>query len=171
MMRRAGIALLVVASLAATSCDGMEEPPPEGHHLLLTFTSIDPSVIERVRITFDVMSAGEGFMMIEPMSYADGAIDVMVEPDGRFVMTIDGAHVAALAEQQGTTTTYVYDLEVYSNDETMRASPPFVTVTVSRAREAIGSASRFLPAWPLPLGQSTEIMIPCSPATLDRCTP
>jgi len=162
------IAFALFALLGTASCG--EEPPPEGFTLRLRFTSLDPSVIETVRISFQPQGTDERFMFVEPMSYADGAIQLVVEDDGTLTLTIDGEHVEALAEMQGDGS-YTYDLEIYSDDETPRMTPPGVRVVVTRAGESIAQQFRYLMQWPLPLGQTLILQVPCDDAALDRCTP
>jgi hypothetical protein len=169
MTRRAvPLALALLALFGTASCGS--EPPPEGFTLRLRFTSLNPSVIESVRVSFQPQGTNERFMSIEPMSYADGAIDLTVETDGTLSLTIDGAHVAALAEMQGDAS-YTYDLEVYSDDATPRMPPPGVRVVVSRAGESIAQGFKFLTQWPLPLGQTETVTVPCDTGALDRCVP
>lgn len=162
-------ALVTLALLSTASCGG-EEPPPEGYTLRLRFTSLDPVVLENVRVSFQPQGPDERFMFVEPMSYADGAIDLTVEDDGTLTMLLDGAHVAENALEQPDAS-YIYDLEVYTEDETPRSPAPGVRVVGNRAGERIAEGFLFLPQWPLPLGQSTIVQVPCRMAVSDRCFP
>jgi len=168
-MRRAlTLAPLLAAVLTlATSCGDDTPPPPEGFHLNLRFTSVDPTVLDRVEVVFETQTDGEQFMAVEPMSYADGAITLEVDTD-RIIMTISGSNITAFAEDQGDGS-FVYDLEVFSDDDTPRAPAPSVRVIGVRGGEVIAEGFLFLPQWPLPLGQTSVVNIPCRMAVMDRC--
>jgi len=168
-MRRAlTLAPLLAAVLAlATSCGDDTPPPPEGFHLNLRFMSLDPTVLDRVEVIFEAQGTGEEFMAIEPMSYADGAITLEVDTN-RLTMTIAGSNIAAFAEDQGDGS-YVYDLEVFSDDEVPRTPAPSVRVIGVRGGEQIAEGFLFLPQWPLPLGQTSVVNVPCRMAVADRC--
>ena len=159
----------MLATVALTSCGG-EEPPPEGFHLKIRFTSLDPNVIDNVRVTFDPMGTDQTFMFVEPMSYADGKITTAVDGDGVMVITIDGMYLASVGEVQGDGS-FIFDLEVWSDDEVVRMPAPFVRVSATRGAETIAQGDSFLPAWPLPLGAEVLIQVPCRGAVSDRCFP
>lgn len=178
-MRRAlTLAPLLAAVLAfATSCTDDTPPPPEGFHLNLRFMSLDPTVLDRVEVTFQAPD-DTTFMMVEPMSYADGAITLEVTssitggPPDRIIMTLRGDHVAAVADGPRGDGSYMYDLEVFSNDETERSGMdvPGVRITALRGGEVIAEGFAFMPDWPPPLGQTVVINVPCRPGATDRCT-
>ncbi len=158
-----------VIALFAASCAG-EEPPPEGFHLELRLVSVAPSVLETVQVRFEPQGAGETFTAIEPMSFEDGAIALSVEPDGRLLVTIDGAHINQFAVDDGMGG-FIYDLELWSDDEMGRAPAPSVRVVGLRGGEAIAEGFLFLPQWPLPLGQRSRVTVQCRMAVMDRCVP
>lgn len=167
-MRRVLIALVTLGASLLASCGG-EEPPPEGFHLLLRFTSSDPTVYERVIVRLDPPGNDQRFMGIEPMSYADGNIELSVDADGVAIFSIAGPYVAMFAEQEEPLT-HVFDLEVWTTeDQMMRSRPPFVTVNVERSGEVIAMGDSFLPQWPLQLGGEVTLQVPCREPSL--CTP
>jgi len=170
-MRRLLITAAILTTFAAlaTSCGG-EEPPPEGYHLELRMVALDPSVLDELQIRFEPQGTDEQFMIIEPMSYADGAINISTEPDGRLLMTISGAHVNQFAVDNGDGMP-TYDLEVWSDDDRPRTPAPSVRVVGLRGGEAIAEGFLFLPQWPLPLGQVSRISVQCRMAVSDRCIP
>ena len=159
------LAFTALLSLGA-SCGG--EPPPEGFYLQLRLLNVDPQVLERVEVRFEPQGMDEQFMAITPMSYEDGAIGLRVEPDGRLVVTVDGAHVARFAtpDAEGA---YLYDLELYSDDERPRTPAPSVRAVGLRSGEPIAEGFLFLPQWPLPLGQRSRLTLQCRMAVSDRC--
>ena len=170
-MHRTLIATTISMALLGllTSCGG-EEPPPEGYHLQLRFVSVDPSVFDQVQVRFDP-DGDEQFMVIEPMSFEDGAINLSVDTaDGTLLMTLDGPHVNQRSVAQGDGSS-IYDLEVWSNDERMRSPAPSVRVVGLRGGEQIAEGFLFLPQWPLPLGQVSLISVTCRMAVSDRCIP
>lgn len=162
-----GLTLALAVSLA--SCGG-DEPPPEGFHIELRLMSLDPSVLDELRLRFEPQGTGEMFF-VEPMSFADGAINISMDADARsLLMTISGENVAAFAVDQGDGS-FVYDLELWSNDMTARTRPPGVRVIGLRAGEQIAEGFLFLPQWPLPLGNRSVVNVPCRMAVSDRCVP
>jgi len=166
------ITATIVASLLGlvTSCGG-EEPPPEGYHLELRFVAVDPSVLDQLQVRFEPQGTGEQFMVIEPMSFEDGAINLSVDSaDGSLLMTLDGLHVSQRAVDQGDGSS-IYDLEVWSNDERAHMPAPSVRVVGLRGGEQIAEGFLFLPQWPLPLGQVSRITVQCRMAVSDRCIP
>jgi hypothetical protein len=164
----ARIVAAAVVALALSSCGA--EPPPEGFHLKIRFTSLDPNVLDSVRVTFDPMGTDQVFMFVEPMSYADGKITTAVDADGVLVLTIDGPYLASVGEVQGDGS-FIFDLEVWSDDERVRMPAPFVRVLATRGAENIAQGDSFLPAWPLPLGSEVLVQVPCRGAVSDRCFP
>lgn len=164
--------LLCASVLAFGASCGGEEPPPEGFHLILRLTSIDPSVLDELTVAFEPqVAAGERFMSIEPISYADGAINLEVEPDGVLVMSLTGPHVAAFVTDEDGDGALEYDLEIWSMDEQPRTPPPSVRVNGTRGGESIAQGFLYLPAWPLPNGNRSIVQVPCRPAVSDRCVP
>ena len=148
------------------SCGG-DPPPPEGFHLEIRLVSVAPTVLDRIELRFEPQGTDEQFMAIEPLSYEDGAIGVRVDAD-RLILTIDGAHGARFATDAGMGA-FVYDLELWSDDERPRSPAPTVRAVGLRAGEAIAEGFVFLPAWPLPLGQTSRLRLECRMAAADRC--
>lgn len=164
-----GLCLALLAGLG-TSCS--EEPPPEGFELRMRFVATDPVVFQSVSVRFEPQGTGEQFMMVEPMSYADGAIDLEVASDGVLVMTLDGQYVANNATPDGTGA-FVFPLEVWTADRQPRSAPPGVRVVVTRANETIAEGYRFLAEWPLPLGGNLQFPVNCRMEAANRglCNP
>lgn len=150
-------ALLAVAMLSMVSCTSAPADP--GFELRLRLVSLDPAVLDSLRLTFNPDS-GQSFMMVEPMSFEDGAVNLEVAADGVVVITIAGAHVASLAESQGDGS-FIFPFEVWTADETRRAPAPSVRVVGVRGSEAIAEGFLFLPEWPVPLGDSVLIPVTC----------
>lgn len=170
-MRCAPMTLVLASVLALGASCGGEEPPPEGFHLMLHLTAIDPSVLDDLRVNFEPQGTGERFMDVEPMSYEDGAINVTVEPDGVLVITLAGAHVAAQATDDNGDGSYLYDLEIWTADERVRMPAPTVRVIGNRGGEQIAEGFLRLVAWPPPLRQRSTIEVACRMAVSDRCFP
>ncbi len=167
--RLAMVLLMGALSLLVTSCG--EEPPPEGYELRMRFVAADPSVFQSVRVQFEPQG-DQRFMMVEPMSYADGAIDLQIESDGVLTMTLDGGYVAANSTPDGTGA-FVFPLEVWTGDLQPRAMAPGMRVVVNRADMAIAEGFRFLPEWPLPLGGNVQFPVNCraDAASAGLCAP
>ena len=157
-------ALATLTALGAGSCGG--DPPPDGFELRLRFLSLDPVALDSVRLTFSPADP-QTFMMIEPVSYEGGAIDLRVESDGVLVMVIAGSHIADFAVDQGDGS-HIFTLELFSDDTVMRSPTPGVRVVGIRAGEPIAEGVKFLPQWPLQRGGSDLIPVPCT-ADPSRC--
>ena len=109
-------------------------------------------------------------MLVEPMSYESGAINIAADADGTLLMTISGSHISTFAVDDGMGG-YLYDLELFSNDERARTPAPSVRVAGLRGGESIAEGFLFLPQWPLPLGNRSRVTVQCRMAVLDRCVP
>lgn len=142
---------------------------PEGFTLQIRFVSIDPEVIDMVRLSLTPEGA-DRFMVVEDMSFEGGAITTRVESGGEaLVMEIAGDHVREhVTRPDGVQ--YLYEIEMWSDDPTMDDAPR-VLGSVVRETESIGQGSGYLPGWPPPLGVTAQLAIQCSPASVDRCTP
>ena len=171
MARASRSALALAALLALASCD----PPPaeEGFELRMNLMQIDPAVIDSLRITFTPDAANnQRFMSVEPMSFEGGRISYSVAPDGALVMVVSGSLVQerAVASDNGT---WMYALQLFSDDTRMRSPTPQVSAVAFRGAEAVADGRKFLPAWPLPLGGFDVLAVPCLPAASasGRCRP
>jgi hypothetical protein len=157
-----------VLALLLASC-GPGGEAPEGFVLAVRFVAIDTAVVDRLRLSFRP-ALGTRFEAQPEMTFEGGLITMRVEVDGSLVLSIDGAHVRA--NLVPGTTMPVYELQIWSDDPAMRAGP-LVLGSVDRGSEVIGDGTVFLPAWPPPLEQTTQIAIECGmeAATAGRCTP
>jgi hypothetical protein len=162
-MRRAAL-LGLVFSLAG--CGGAA---PEGFTLSVRFLSLDVAVIDSVRLAFRP-APGLVFQSQPEMTFEGGAITMRVESDGALALTITGAHIRANLDPDEAMPTY--DLEIWSDDPAMR-SGPVVLGSATNGTELIADGTMFLPAWPPPLGQTTQIVIQCTAeaAIAGRCMP
>lgn len=158
-------------ALALASCD----PPPaeEGFELRLNLEMVDPAVIDSLRVTFtpDVPN-GQRFMSVEPMSFEMGRISYTIDGGGALVMVVSGSLVQERAVDNGDGT-WMFPLELFSDDARMRSPTPQVSAVAFREAEAIADGRKFLPAWPLPLGGFDVLRVPClaSAAAAGRCRP
>jgi hypothetical protein len=158
-MKRA-LLLLVLA--------GCGDPPPDGFTLAIRLVSIDPEVIDTMRLSFTPQMGA--FTVVPDAEFEDGLITTRVEDGGEaLVMEIDGEHVRAHATRPDGAQ-YLYELQIWSDDETTNSAPR-VLGSVLRDGESIGSGQGFLPGWPPPLGSTGQLAIECSSASVDRCTP
>jgi hypothetical protein len=147
--------LLLASVLLLAGCG---DPGPEGYTLAIRFVSMDPEVIDRLRLTFTA-ATGQRFAAQEEMAYEGDQIRVRVESDGVLVMEIDGEHVRShytLPDGEQA----LYELEIYSEDPTMNTGP---VILGSATRDAmfIGQGSARLPEWPPVLGGVTQLAIQC----------
>ena len=151
------LAFVLIALGAATSCG--TSPPPEGYFIRMRMTALDPTVIDRMTVSIRPQDP-EQFMFVAPMSLEGGAISYEVTADGDVDLEISGAHVQRFTERQPDAA-HIYELEVWSDDMEIH-TPPLVVVNVYRGPNAIAMGQHFLPQWPLPLGGSVIVQVPCS---------
>ncbi len=153
---------LVIVSLVLASACGS----PRGFTLAVRFGSVDPAVVDGLRLAFD--PGMDAFEQEPAMTFENGGIASSVDIDGRYVLVITGAHLQESIDPE----TRIFELEMWSDDPAMRAGPR-VLGSVQRQLEVIGDGSVFLPAWPPPLGQTTELLIQCrtEAAMAGRCVP
>lgn len=169
-MQKAILGGLFFALLAGC---GSPPEPEEGFHLKARFVSLDPSVIDELRLTFIPQTAvGERFT-VPTEQPADDNITLRVETDGSLVMSISGAYAAenVIDEDSPTGIRPVLDLEMWSDDEMSRAVE--LRAEAYRAGEQIavnGSTGRVL-EWPLPPGFQRYVDVTCRGALSDRCVP
>lgn len=168
-MRRFSFTLGLFALLLA-SCGSAPEPP-EGFLVNIRFISLDPAVIDDMRLRFDPPE-GMSFEPQDEMTFEGGAIVVRIDTDGSLIMTITGAHVRASLVPSPDGTQMIYPLQIWSDDPAMNTAP-LVIGSVSRSGEVIGDGTVFLPAWPPPLEASVGLGIQCTStaAAAGRCTP
>ncbi len=159
-----GLVLLTLALLA--SCGS--PPPPDGFTLNVHLLSLDLEIIERLRLRFSPQDLGTPFESQPDMTYEGGAITVHVDTDGALVMDITGEHVRELAMPSADGMQMIYPQQIWSEDET-RNLPPIVFGTVYRSGEPIAEGMVYLPAWPPPLGDSTQINVRCNADPPERC--
>lgn len=167
MTRRLAFATFLVSLLGSCAA-----APADAFTLEVRLISIDPAVVDEVRISIRPNGTGERFQAIEPQTYENGQIQVEVATDGVLEVTIAGDHVRAHSRPSMTGVGAIYDLEIWSDDPMMRSGPRLVGTAI-RTSEAIGSGNSFLPAWPPVLGASSQLAIQCTPAAVSsgRCMP
>lgn len=169
-MRRAFLrGLVCVALLALNGCG--EEPPPEGFEIQLRFVSLDPVVLDNVRVQF-IPEDTQRFMFVEPMSFEDGRVGLEVAADGVVILTLNGQLVAERSVPQGDGSS-IYTLEVWTTDTRVRDPAPSVRVTANRDLEVIGEGFLYLPSWPVELGENVLLPVSCTASAVTRgvCRP
>lgn len=158
-------ALCIAVTLAG--CGSPEQP--DGFALAFQMSNVSPTAIDQFRVTFRPRTdmGPAAFADMEPVSYEDGA--VVVDSDmGDLVVTIDGDYVRShIVNDDAVNPRFV--LEVWSDDEAMRQGPQ-VNASVVRMGESIANGTGFLPDWPLALGETTQVNVPCGPAFTAQCT-
>ncbi len=167
--RRLGLlwALGLVASCAGAPA------APEGHVLALRFDDVGAVAVQEIRV---LLQPGPAELMARfteaPLAtYEQGGVTVEVDDAGRMVMTITGEWFRANgADLEGTTP--LLEIEAWS-DETSQSVRPgltvLATVTAVRDGETIAEGQLYLPRWPLPLGERTQILVSCEATDPARC--
>ena len=161
----------LLALLAVSGCSG--PPAPDGFELAIQLMSVQAVAVDSLRITFiPRMDAGgpRRFADMEPITYEGGAVTVDVdEADGALVMTITGDYVRShIVNDDPINPRFV--IEIWSDDEAMRQGPQ-VNATVVRMSEQIATGSGYLPTWPLMLGETSQINVPCLGTQTALCMP
>lgn len=169
MRRLIARGILCVALLGLHGCG--EEPPPEGFEIQLRFVSLDPVVLDNLRVQF-IPDDTQRFMFVEPMSFEDGRVGLEVAADGVVILTLNGQLVAERSVPQGDGS-FIYTLEVWTPDTRVRNPAPAVRVTANRDLEVIGEGFLYLPSWPLELGANVLLPVSCTSSAVTRglCRP
>jgi hypothetical protein len=138
-------------ALWVSSCGG--GPSEEGFTIAFRFVAIDPAVLERLELS--VRPQGGATFEAQPEStHENGAITTRVESDGTLTLTVSGDHVRSrVTSPDGVE--QVYELQVWTDDEAMRAGPQLVAFAV-RSGARIGEGQAFLPTWPPPLEEAGD---------------
>lgn len=169
-MLRSHCSLLALALLGLCGC-ASAPPPPAGFTLAIQFGSVNPVAIDTLRITITPRPDAAGdhaFMDVFPTMYEEGGVTVDVEDDGVLVLSITGDYVRShLVNDQPLMPRF--EIELWSDDDGPRREGPQVRATVVRAGEQIATGAAFLPGWPLELGASSQINVPCSPTYTTQC--
>lgn len=167
---RSTCSLLALALLGLCGC-ASAPPPPAGFRLAIQFGSVNPVAIDTLRVTITPrsdMSGDHVFMDVAPTMYEEGGVTVDVESDGALVLTITGDHVRShLTNDEPLSPRF--EIELWSDDDGPVRAGPQVRATVVRAGEQIATGAGFLPRWPLELGASSQLNVPCSPAYTAQC--
>lgn len=168
-MRILPFALFLSLSLAGCAS------PPEGFTLALQLTGIRLAAVDNVRIV--LTPAAEGgtmprFTMPAVGSFEDGGVRLSVDStDGQLVILISGDYFRAHAVPTGDGDLDPrLSLELWSDDTTMRAGPRINGVVVAAGFE-VATADAFLSAWPLPLGTTYTLTLPCTAGREMECRP
>lgn len=165
-MRNHSLASLLLVLFAA-GCQST--PAAEGFQLAFQLQNVSSASVEMMRVTISPRtdSGPAAFEEIPTTSYEDGAVTVDVDDTGVLVMTITGDYVRShIVNDDALNPRFV--LEVWSDDEAMRMGPQ-VRGTVIKAGEQIATGQAYLPMWPLALGATTQINVPCGPTFTAQC--
>jgi hypothetical protein len=154
---------LLLGLCAAPGCG--PATAPEGFTLAIQLMHVNVSAVDSVRLTFAAVM--EGTMLahfVQPTrgtSFENG--DIMISVDsvsGLLTMTITGSYFRAhaLADDMGNDPRL--EIEMWSDDTQMHGMPQ-VRATVTRAGNQIATGVTYLAGWPLPLGGTTTVNVPC----------
>ena len=164
-------ALLAIALSASCLASCSAPTAPEGFVLSVQLMAVNVAAIDELRVTIapqTEMGTPHEFMMIPAATY-DG-ITVSVESDGVLVMTIPGSVVFENAVFPASGDDPRLDIEMWSDDTSRRAAPQ-IRGTVTRAGEQIATGAAYFPEWPLPLGGSQTLTVPCRMGMTAACRP
>lgn len=169
-MRTLRTLLALLPILAISGCSA--PAAPAGFTLAIQFSSVNAAAIDTLRITFQPRMDATGahaFMDIDPTPYFEGGVTVDVESDGVLVMTITGDYVRSHLTVEDAFDPR-FEIEIWSDDEGVMRQGPQVRATVVRASEQIATGAGFLPSWPVELGATSQINVPCSPTFTAQCS-
>jgi hypothetical protein len=158
--------LLLALGLGALLPSCAAPTAPQGFTLAIQLTQVNVAAVDSLRLTFAPVM--EGTMLahfLQPThgtSFENGDITITVDSvSGLLTMTISGTYFAAHAMTVGTTGADPrFELEIWSDDRSVHAAPQ-VRATVIHNGNQVATGVAYLPSWPLVLGDSSQINVPC----------
>lgn len=164
-------ATLLAALLALPVALGSCASAPEGFVLDIQLREVNRTAVEAVVLTVIPQMAGGAtprFSMPEVASYEEGGITLAVDAAGQLVITISGAYFQENAVGDADPR---LALELWSDDMVMRMPAPQVRGVVVAASVDIAVGATYLPSWPLDLGETATLTIPCREGREAMCRP
>lgn len=162
-LARIGAALVACSMLTGLVGCGEEEEAPPGHRVRMRIESVDPAVVDSVRVTV-FPPTGATFPAQEPVSFEGGSIEMTVTDDGDLNLDIDGDYVRNNVEELGDGNV-VLEIEIWTDDTLMRqgGGAPRIGAAVLRSGEIITTdrGGAFL-AWPPPLDATVQLVMTCT---------
>lgn len=164
------VSLLLALGIALVTIPGCGAPEaPEGFQIVIQLQSVSVEAVDQLRLTIapDESMATADFEDIERMVDEDG---VSIDVDGGvFVITAPGDFVREHADVTDPNNPRI-TFEVWTEDEAMRRGPQ-VSATVTRDMEVIANGIMYLTGWPVPLGGTFTLNVPCRMDSVARCLP
>lgn len=165
--------LLGVALSGGATLSGCASAPA-GFTLGIQLRDVQMSAVDNVRLVLAPQAVGgtmARFTAPTMTSFEDGGVMLSVDDDGQLVILISGAYFQANAVPIGEGDLDPrLDLELWSDDATMRVGPQITGVVVAGGFESATGAA-YLPSWPLPLGTEFTLTLPCTAGREAECRP
>lgn len=165
--------LLALSLLCFAGCTSSSMTAPEGFTLAVQLQGVNASVVDTLRITISPVAEGAStphfLMPTHGTSFEDGGVTLSVDSRGILTMTITGAYFRAHAMMDATGMGPRFEIEIWSDDMEPHAMPQ-VRATVVYMGDQIATGVAYLPTWPLVLGDSTTVTVPCTTGFELQCT-
>ena len=162
--------LLALLSLCLTpSCAS----PAEGFSLSIQLTGVRMAAVDSVRLILTPQTVGGVTPRFQPpteTSFEDGGIQLSVDDDGQLVILITGDYFQANAVPQGMGDLDPrLTLELWSDDMSPRMMTPQIRGIVVAGGFDSAAGAAYLPSWPLMLGESFTLTLPCTAGREVEC--
>jgi hypothetical protein len=139
--------------------------PPEGFTLAIQCSHVNVAALDSIRITIaPVMVGTMTGHFLQPMhgtSFENGEINVSVDSvTGLLTIDISGTYARAHAMADAMGNDPRLEIQLWTDDHQM-TSPPQLRATVTHNGMQVATGVVYLPSWPLVLGDSTQVNVPC----------
>lgn len=138
---------------------------PEGFTLAIQLTGVNAAAVDTLRVviapTMEGTSPPGHFLApTRGTSFENGEVVISVDARGILTMNVTGAYVRAHALADASGNDPRLELELWTDDRSVHPGPQ-VRATVERGGNTIATGVAYLPAWPLVLGDSSQVNVPC----------
>lgn len=164
------LALIALLGALASSCS---RSAPQGFTLAIQLQMVNVRAVDSLRIVFaPVMEGTRAGMFVQPThgtSFDNGDVQISVDSvTGLLTMTITGSYFAAHALADASGNDPRFEIELWTDDTAMHM-PPQVRATVTRSGMQIATGVAYLPSWPLVLGDTGQVNVPCTSGFTMQC--
>jgi len=158
---RVGLALALLALVPSCAAP----VAPEGFTLGIQLTHVNVRAVDSLRITVaPVMEGARRGHFLQPTqtSFENGGIVVSVDSvSGLLTINVSGAHFAEHATSDALGNDPFLPLELWTDDGDSHGMPQVRATVMSPRGDQIATGVGYLPSWPLVLGDSVIIAVPC----------
>jgi len=161
---------IALLALWLSSCS--PPPAPAGFTLTVSIESVNPVAIDQLIVMLTPrpeMGVMPGFVAdAGTVAYAEGVVVTVVNESLQIV--VPGDYVRTHRVEGTTPFISRLDLQMWTTDTRMRTAPQ-VRGSVVHAGTVIADGTAYLPAWPVPLGGTAQLRVPCLSTQTAMCLP